>query len=337
MAANQTLTFGQFVKRHTRSRAVPVLVIAALLALWRFFLPGFESTYNHLDPFITLTTLGLTFFVWYQQLREEWEEDHLPKRLTVEFVLGSDIVMLCENAHLAGESDIRALAQQIGMQMNGGAQLQFAAPAVEISPPRLNESERRIEYNVKVRLTEKPIALTKATLAHRAWRDPFLKMDGSPNFIETKIRDQGNFAPMLLNLSNHPKTKWDERQLVAAASEFGAVEDIPFPQIDPGASLEDVARIAYEYADKCEQVLNARSDELNAVSGPPVGGTESRTTNESNAVHLMGEFTFTYQFLKEMERRGIPCVASTTERIVADNPDGSKTTVFKFVQFRPYF
>jgi hypothetical protein len=51
----------------------------------------------------------------------------------------------------------------------------------------------------------------------------------------------------------------------------------------------------------------------------------------------MGEFTFTYQFVKEMEKRNIPCVASTTERIVTDNPDGSKTTVFKFVQFRPYF
>jgi len=50
----------------------------------------------------------------------------------------------------------------------------------------------------------------------------------------------------------------------------------------------------------------------------------------------MGKFTFTYQFFKEMEKRSIPCVASTTERIVTENPDGSKTTLFKFVQFRPY-
>lgn len=131
---------------------------------------------------------------------------------------------------------------------------------------------------------------------------------------------------MLLNLSNHPKAKWDERQL-AAASRFGAVEDMPFPQINPNASLDDVARIAREYADKCEQRLSTHA----------VGGTESRATSEPHAIHIMGEFTFTYLFVREMERRNILCVASTTERIVSDNPDGSKTTLFRFVQFRPYF
>jgi len=144
---------------------------------------------------------------------------------------------------------------------------------------------------------------------------------------------------MLLNLSNHPKAKWDERQLAAAAREFGAVEDMPFPQIDPNASLDDVARIAHEYAEKCEQVLKARSDELNALSDPSGSGTESRTTNTPNAIHLMGEFTFTYQFVKEMEKRGILCVASTTERIVTEDTQDptKKTTIFRFVQFRPYF
>lgn len=123
---------------------------------------------------------------------------------------------------------------------------------------------------------------------------------------------------MLLNLSNHPKAKWDERQLAAATNAFGAVEDMPFPQIDPTATLDDVARIAHDCADRCEHALNEHAD-------------------ESNTVHLMGEFTFTYLFLKEMERRRISCLASTTERIVTENADGSKTTVFKFVQFRPYF
>jgi hypothetical protein len=124
---------------------------------------------------------------------------------------------------------------------------------------------------------------------------------------------------MLLNLSNHPKAKWDERQLAAAVSEFGSVEDIPFPQIHPSASLDEVRRIAMEYAERCSVAL------------------KSQETDKHNAVHLMGEFTFTYLFVKEMEKRGILCVASTTERLVTDNPDGSKTTVFKFVQFRPYF
>lgn len=132
---------------------------------------------------------------------------------------------------------------------------------------------------------------------------------------------------MLINLSDHPAAKWSRTQREAAEQQFGSVEDMPFPVIDPTASLEDVARVAREYADTCEQRLNTAAD----------GGTESRPTSGAHAVHLMGEFTFTYLFVKEMEERDILCIASTTERIVTDNPDGSKTTVFQFVQFRPYF
>ncbi|MBX2990250.1 MAG: CRISPR-associated protein [Bacteroidetes bacterium] len=124
---------------------------------------------------------------------------------------------------------------------------------------------------------------------------------------------------MLLNLSNHPLSKWSHEQREAAEKQFGTVEDIPFPQLDPAASLESIREIVQQYVWKCEERI------------------AENTTTESNAVHLMGEFTFTYLFVKEMEPRGILCVASTTERIVTENPDGSKTTVFKFVQFRPYF
>lgn len=124
---------------------------------------------------------------------------------------------------------------------------------------------------------------------------------------------------MLLNLSNHPLAKWESTQRAAAERQFGIIEDMPFPQIAPNASFADVTHIAREYSKKCMAMLAGSAND------------------ESNAVHLMGEFTFTYQFLKEMESLGIVCVASTTERIVTENPDGSKNTVFKFVQFRPYF
>lgn len=124
---------------------------------------------------------------------------------------------------------------------------------------------------------------------------------------------------MLLNLSNHLLQKWSREQREAAEREFGSIVDIPFPQLDPSGSLEDIQQIVDQYVQKCLEFFRQSAN------------------REVNAVHLMGEFTFTYQFLKEMERRGIACVASTTERIVAENPDGSKTTVFKFVQFRPYY
>ncbi len=126
---------------------------------------------------------------------------------------------------------------------------------------------------------------------------------------------------MLLNLSNHPKTKWDEPQLRAALEQFGSVEDLPFPPIDPRASLEEVTTLAHAYVEKCRDIL-------------------SKAPNDgSHAVHLMGEFAFTYQFLKKMESLGILCVASTTERMVTEDPKDPtmKTTLFRFVQFRPYF
>jgi hypothetical protein len=124
---------------------------------------------------------------------------------------------------------------------------------------------------------------------------------------------------MLINLSNHPKAKWDQAQLAAAEEQFGRIEDLSFPLIDPNASLAEVTAIARQYAEKCATLLAHQHH------------------REKSAVHIMGEFTFTYQFLKQMESLGILCVASTTERLVTENADGSKTTVFKFVQFRPYF
>jgi len=124
---------------------------------------------------------------------------------------------------------------------------------------------------------------------------------------------------MLLNLSNHPLSKWSPEQRQAAEREYQSVVDLPFPPQDPAASLEQVGRTVRATADECERILSENAP------------------GQRNAIHIMGEFTFTYLFVKEMERRGLPCVASTTERIVTDNPDGSKTTVFQFVQFRPYF
>lgn len=124
---------------------------------------------------------------------------------------------------------------------------------------------------------------------------------------------------MLINLSNHPLPKWSPDQREAAEREYGSIHDLPFPQLDPAASLGAVRGIVQQYVVQCIEKI------------------EKEGPHQRHAIHIMGEFTFTYLFVKEMEQRGIPCVASTTERIVTDNPDGSKTTLFQFVQFRPYF
>lgn len=117
---------------------------------------------------------------------------------------------------------------------------------------------------------------------------------------------------MLINLSNHPSGKWTHTQLQTAKQQFGRVEDISFPNVNPTDSLQQIALIADQYLKK---ILKSEPD----------------------AVHIMGEFTFTYILVNKLREHHIPCLASTTERKVEELDDGSRRQTFQFVQFRPYF
>jgi len=116
---------------------------------------------------------------------------------------------------------------------------------------------------------------------------------------------------MLINLSNQPASSWSQEQWDAADSFTNYVIDVPFPDIDPNASLEDVARLAQDIFEKIK--------------------------DDAGIVNIAGEMTFVYAFVKLCEAADIPCVAATTERMVAKNDDGTETVAFKFVQFRQYF
>lgn len=116
---------------------------------------------------------------------------------------------------------------------------------------------------------------------------------------------------MLLNLSNHPFEFWPENQKEAAIEQYGSVEDMPFPQIDPSAERDHVMRLAEDYLSRIKLM-------------PPA------------TVHLMGELTFCYMLANMLREAGIYCVASTTERKVTIEND-TKTAVFTFVRFRPYY
>jgi hypothetical protein len=122
---------------------------------------------------------------------------------------------------------------------------------------------------------------------------------------------------MLINLSNHESGRWSARQKQAAAQLFGEVRDFPFPAIDPSVKLERIAELAQSYIQSCRYMI-----------------PESEI--KQSAVHVMGEMTFVYQFVKLAAVAGLRCVASTTERIAVDQADGSKTSEFRFVQFRDY-
>ena len=119
--------------------------------------------------------------------------------------------------------------------------------------------------------------------------------------------------PLFLNLSNHPSDKWSKAQLDAARA-YGEVVDMPFPEIDPGATTEEIHRLAEEYAKEIS----------------------SRYPDCDLTVHLMGEMTFCFRLVTLLHARGIRCVASTTQRKTSELPDGTKESIFEFQAFREY-
>lgn len=91
---------------------------------------------------------------------------------------------------------------------------------------------------------------------------------------------------------------------------------MPFPNIPPHNDIEEVNELAQVYLQKILQLQKA---------------------HPKLTVHLMGELTFTFALLQLLQKQGIPCVASTSDRMSAEGKDGTKVIRFEFVQFRAYF
>ena len=121
---------------------------------------------------------------------------------------------------------------------------------------------------------------------------------------------------MLINLSNHPKENWSEKQLSSALRKYKSIVDLPFPHISPNATSNQVKSKAEKYLEKILLLLKSSND-------------------KNNAVHLMGEFTFVFHLATMLKRKKIPVVVSTTNRIVEEK-DGKKIVSFDFVKFREY-
>ena len=115
---------------------------------------------------------------------------------------------------------------------------------------------------------------------------------------------------MLLNLSNHPSNKWTPEQIKAANTQYGQVIDMPFPNIPPAFTEQQIEALANEY--------------LVAIEA-----------HKPTAVHLMGEMTFTYVLVNKLKAANIKCLASTTNRTVQEI-NNKKIVQFQFVQFRQY-
>lgn len=118
---------------------------------------------------------------------------------------------------------------------------------------------------------------------------------------------------ILLNFTNHPSSGWSREQK-AAAAEYGTVVDIPFPAIDENADTATICSLAEDYKQRLQSYGN----------------------NKEVTIHIMGEHTLIHSLLCRMQSLGYRCIASTTNRIVEEQPDGSRNVKFCFCKFREY-
>lgn len=124
---------------------------------------------------------------------------------------------------------------------------------------------------------------------------------------------------LFINISNHPSSKWDVKQINAALemSNNGPIIDMSFPNIDPCMTSNDVIDLADDYFTKVNNLI----DEYEA---------------DYVVFHVMGEMTFTFNLVKLLNENGYHCYASTTKRLVVEDNNGTKISKFEFIQFREY-
>ncbi len=119
---------------------------------------------------------------------------------------------------------------------------------------------------------------------------------------------------MFINFSNHPSAGWCRAQREAAEA-FGEICDLPFPDVSPMATTEEVARMA-------------ERSFLEILRKQPA------------CVMCQGEFTLSVAVIRRLQEAGIRCVCACTERKAVEKrqEDGSiqKLSVFEFRQFREY-
>ena len=119
---------------------------------------------------------------------------------------------------------------------------------------------------------------------------------------------------MFINLTNHSSKNWSSKQK-RVAERYGEIIDIPFPNIDPFATGEDIDAIVAKYL---QQVMKY----------------------DNPVVMVQGEFVFTFRLVESLKKKGCKAVAACNERNVIETTDENgncvKRSVFEFVQFREY-
>ena len=163
--------FTQILAFAIRSQSVPLAVfligaVVLLLVIRTFGMSAIGTVWQWTDAILGVLTLGVAAAVWFGEAREDWEET-LPRRLKAVFLLAGHPVFICEGATLLAEGDLRALAQQLGRQINRGRDLFFSLQ-FDPKPPRIQNGASGPErlYEVHIRLTKPSETLVELLRKH---------------------------------------------------------------------------------------------------------------------------------------------------------------------------
>jgi CRISPR-associated protein Csx16 len=129
-------------------------------------------------------------------------------------------------------------------------------------------------------------------------------------FKKAEVKPASGCEPVFVNISNHPSDEWADAQRAAALALAPRIVDVPFPSVAPEATAEDVTALADRVA-----------------AAVPAAATHAL---------VQGEFTLAFAVVRALQRRGIRCLAATTERAVTRTPAGEDIRRFGFVGFRSY-
>ena len=122
-----------------------------------------------------------------------------------------------------------------------------------------------------------------------------------------------------VNFTNHPSSKWGEKQLSAAKQLGAEIIDLPFPAVPP--EMVDLSALAEKSIDN---ILFYYDEE-----------GESTMVRRHIALHIMGETALVNEIVMSLfqSRLDIDIYVSTTERKTVEK-GSEKTSIFEFVQFR---
>lgn len=112
-----------------------------------------------------------------------------------------------------------------------------------------------------------------------------------------------------VNLSNHPSNNWSSLQ-INKAKEYGKIIDIPFPNVSPMLSEEEIDHLADTYVDEVLKMGDV-------------------------VVMCQGEFTLAYSITSKLLARNIKVVSACSTRKVKELYN-KKVAYFDFVKFREY-